>query len=428
LKKVLVVSYYFPPRPAVGGLRPLGLAKYLPEFGWEAVVLTAKLPGTPAPGIKVIETAYEDTFGLGKKLLGLDSQQNVVSQVAQLKKRLRIKSERSPLDSVLAAWGEIAAYPDPQKRWRAHAARAGNDFLLREPVEAILSTSSPPTSHIVARELKARHQIPWVADFRDLWTQNHYYPYSPVRRAVERRLELRTLSKADALVTVSEPLAHELASLHKGKQIHVVTNGFDPEEVNSPASALTSKFTITYTGNLYPGKQTPEPLFSTLRDLIVQGEIAPEDIEVRLVGPELLWVDRLAESYGLRQQVRQLGLVPRDTALLRQRESQLLLLMKWNDPGQKGVYQAKLFEYLAARRPILAIGGYHDVVNELLDETGAGASGSTPPELAPILRRFYGEYREAGGVAFRGDETRIAKYSQRDMARRFAQVLDSVCR
>jgi hypothetical protein len=428
LKKVLIVSYYFPPRPAVGGLRPLGLAKYLPEFGWEAVVLTAKLPGRPAQGVEVIETPYEDTFGLGKKLLGLDSQQNIMSQVAQLKKRLHITSEKSPLDFILTAWGAVAAYPDPQKRWRAHALRAGDECLRQGLVDVILSTSSPPTSHIVARALKEKHGIPWVADFRDLWTQNHYYPYSPVRRAIEHRLELRTLSKANALVTISEPLAQELASLHKGRPIHVVTNGFDPAEVNSPAAALTSKFTITYTGNLYPGKQTPEPLFAALRELVAQGTVAPNDLEVRFFGPELPWVDRLAERYGLRQQVRQFGLVPRDVALAGQRESQLLLLMKWNDPGQKGVYQAKLFEYLAARRPVLAIGGYRDVVNELLDETGAGASGLTPDDLAGILKRFYNEYREAGRVAFRGDDSRIGKYSQREMARRYAEVLDEVSR
>lgn len=428
MRKVLIVSYYFPPRPAVGALRPLGLAKYLPEFGWETVVLTAKLPGRPAPGIEVIETPFDDTFGLGKKLLGLDSQQNIMSQVAQLKKRLHITSEKSPLDFVLSAWGEVAAYPDPQKRWRAHALRAGDDHLGREHVDVILSTSSPPTSHIVARALKEKHGIPWVADFRDLWTQNHYYPYSPVRRAIERRLELRTLSKADTLVTISKPLAQELASLHKAIPIHVITNGFDPAEVNSPPAALTSKFTITYTGNLYPGKQTPEPLFAALRQLIGQGAVAPKDIEVRFIGPELLWIGRLAERYGLTRLVRQLGLVPRDAALSRQRESQLLLLMKWNDPGQKGVYQAKLFEYLAARRPVLAIGGYRDVVSELLDETGAGASGATPGELAGILKRFYNEYREAGRVAFRGDDSRIGKYGQREMARRYAEVLDEVSR
>lgn len=428
MKKVLVVSYYFPPRPAVGGLRPFGLAKYLPEFGWKAVILTARLPGRPAQGIEVIETPYSDTFGLGKKILGLDSQQNIMSQIAQLKKRLHVESERSPLDFVLTTWGEVVAYPDAQRRWRARAVAAGNEYLGRESVDAILSTSSPPTSHIVARELKRKHRVPWVADFRDLWTQNHYYPYSRVRRAIERRLELQTLATADALVTISEPLANELGRLHKGKAIHVIANGFDPEDVNSPETALTSKFTITYTGNVYPGKQTPEPLFAALHELMTDGTVAPSDVEVRFFGPELLWLDRLAVGYGLSQQVKQLGVVPRDAALARQRESQLLLMMKWNDPGQKGVYQAKLFEYLGARRPILAIGGYPDVVNELLDETRAGASGSAPGELADILRSFYDDYRRTGRVAFRGDESRIGKYSQRQMANRFSEVLNSLSR
>ncbi|MGB2582721.1 MAG: glycosyltransferase, partial [Dehalococcoidia bacterium] len=254
MKRVLIVTYYFPPRPAVGSLRPLGLAKYLPEFGWEAVILTAKLPHKSAPEFKVIETRYDDTFGLAKRFLGLDTDQNVMTQIAQLKKKLHIKSEKSVLDFLLAPWGEITAYPDPQKGWRSFAVEAGNDFLQQETVDAIISTSSPVTSHIVAKELKDKFGIPWVADFRDLWTQNHYYPYSPIRRVIERRLELNTLHKADALVTVSEPAAHKLGTLHKGKPIHMITNGFDPEEASSPNVDLTDEFTITYTGNLYPGR------------------------------------------------------------------------------------------------------------------------------------------------------------------------------
>jgi len=414
--------------PHLGSLRPSGLAKYLPEFGWEAVILTATLPGRPAPELRVIETPYRDTLGFGRRLVGLDSEQSLMTQIAQLKKRLHIKSERSLLDLLLASFGEIFAYPDLQKGWKSFAIEAGTDFLQRESVDAMISTSSPVTSHIIARELNERYGIPWIADFRDLWTQNHYYPYSSLRKAIERRLELNTLHEADALVIVSEPTLRKIRTLHKGKPIHVITNGFDPEETNSPAVDLTDKFTITYTGNLYPGKQTAEPLFVALRDLIAKGIMDVNNVEVRFYGAEVGWIDKQAERYGLGDIVKQFGIVPRETALHRQRESQLLLLIKWNDSKEKGAYSAKIFEYLSAKRPILAVGGYQDVVDELLVETKAGTSGANPEDVKIILMELYREYQATGRVQYRGEESKTNGYSHREMAHKFAEVLDEVSR
>ncbi len=426
MKKVLIVTYHFPPRSTVGSLRPAGLAKYLPESGWEAVILTARLPGRPAPEFKVIETRYDDSFGFGKRFLGIDSEQNLMTQIAQLKRKLHIRSEKSALDFLLAAWGEVAAYPDPQKGWRAFAVGAGSDFLQQESVNAMISTSSPVTSHIVAKELREKHDVPWVADLRDLWTQNHYYPYSPLRRAIERRLEINTLHQADALVTVSEPASAKLGTLHKGKSIYVIGNGFDPVEVNSPCAGLTDKFTITYTGNLYPGKQSPEPLFAALRDLIAQGIMDANDVEVRFYGAEAGWIDKQAQRHGLRDIVKQFGLVPREVALNKQRESQLLLLLKWNAPKEQQAYSAKIFEYMAARRPILAIGGSNDVLSELLADTEAGFFGSTVEQTKGILIGLYREYQAVGRVGYKGEEDKINKHSQREMAHKFALVLDEV--
>jgi len=152
------------------------------------------------------------------------------------------------------------------------------------------------------------------------------------------------------------------------------------------------------------------------------------DIQVRFYGAEAGWIDKQAEHHGLRDIVKQFGLVPREVALDKQRESQVLLLIKWNDPRERGYYSAKIFEYLAARRPILAIGGFDDVASELLDETKTGIWGSTAEEVKGILKELYHEYKTAGKVAYKGDETKINKYSQREMARQFAEVLDSVSR
>jgi hypothetical protein len=406
----------------------MGLAKYLPEFGWEAIILTAALPSRPDPQFEVEETPRRDSLVLswGKRLFKLDPEQSLMAQIALLKKKLRIRSERSPLDVLLTAIGEVTAYPDPQKWWRAYAVQAGEDILRQQNIKAMISISPPATSHIIAGTLKEKFNIPWVADFRDLWTQNYYYPYSPLRRMRERKLEVKTISAANVLVTVSKPAADDLSSLHRQKPIHSIPNGFDPAEANTTLVKLTDKFTITYTGNLYPGKQSPEPLFAALYDLISEGSTDANDIGVRFYGPQAGWIDKQAERYGLTDIVKQFGMVPREIALNKQRESQLLLLLKWNDSKQKGAYSAKIFEYLAARRPVLAVGGFPDVVDQLLDNTKAGVSRRTKEDTKALLLRLYQEYKLTGAVSYSCDEAETSKYSHRKMAQRFSEVLNTI--
>lgn len=423
-KRVLVVTYYFPPRPGVASLRLRGLAKYLPEHGWEPVILTAALPGTPEPDFRVIQTPYPgDITACWKRRLGLAGDKGFQEQIGVPRAlRERKASFTTKIVNLLKA---VIVYPDEQKGWYPFALEVGHDLLKRERFDALLSSSGPVTSHLVARELKARHRLPWIADIRDLWTQNHYYPYGPIRRAIERKLELRTLAAADALVTVSSPLAEELASLHRGKSVFAIPNGFDPDEIGS--APLTEEFTITYTGLLYyEGKRDPAPLFRVLRELIDEGVLDPRLVRVRFFGPAEYWLEQEVKQYGLQRIVEIYGVVPRDIVLQHQRASQILLLLNWNDPHERGVYTGKLFEYLAAQRPILAIGGPKGVVAELLEETGAGVYVPQTEDLKRVLVEFYKEYKTYGQVQYHGRAERITRYSHREMARKFAEVLNLV--
>jgi len=315
-------------------------------------------------------------------------------------------------------------YPDEQKHWQPFGVETGYKLLQKEKFDALISSAGPVTAHLIAKELKERSGIPWIADFRDLWTQNHYYQYGMFRRRIERRLELKTLAKADALVTVSEPLAKKLGSLHYGKRVFVIPNGFDPDDVKS--APLTKKFTITYTGQLYQGKRDPESLLRALYEMIGEGEIEKDTIEVRFFGPLQYWLDQEIKSYRLEEVVRQQGVVPREVALEKQRESQILLLLNWDDPDECGVYTGKIFEYLAAKRPILALGGPDGVVSQLLQETGAGVHIKNVDALKQFLRNCYEEYQATGQVRYYGKEEQIEKYSHREMSRKFAEVLSEV--
>ena len=194
MKKVLIIADLLRASPRIPGL-----AKYLPEFDWEPIILTTPIGNNPdsrvGPPIdfknnnRVVET------------YGYNAGENIGVQVRRGFNLIPIRSynyARPVLRFPYRLYQEILYYPDEQKGWKPFAVNASIELLQNETIDALISSSSPVTSHLIARELKVKYKIPWLADLRDLWSQNHNYPYGYLRKFFDRRLELTTLSKADA--------------------------------------------------------------------------------------------------------------------------------------------------------------------------------------------------------------------------------------
>ena len=423
-KRVLIITYFFPPRQHIASLRPRGLAKYLIEFGWQPVILTVDLPKALDTRFQVVRTPYPgDVSALLKNKLRLNSEKGFQEQIG-IPKSIRGGRHSLP-GKIIRLIKELFAYPDEQKAWLPYGIKAGCNILKNDDFNAIISTSGPETTHLIAAMLKNKYFLPWVADFRDLWSQNHYYPYSRIRKLLDQSLEIKTIAQADALVTVSKPLAQKLQLLHNKKKIFSISNGFDPDEIKK--SSLTKKFTITYTGQLYQGKMDPAPLFMAIEKMIAEKVVNPLSLFIQFFGPQQYWLDEEINRHNLGGIIKQYGNVDREVALTKQRESQILLLLNWDDPEEMGVYTGKIFEYLAANRPILALGGRSgDVVCELLKETGAGVQAKSVQKIEKVLRAWYMEYLTYGQVCYRGRYEQIARYSHREMAKKFAEVLNAV--
>ncbi len=422
-RRVLVITYYFPPRSGIGSLRLRGLAKYLPEFRWEPIILTPALPSSPDERFRVVQTPYPgDVSARFKKILHLNQNKGFQEQVG-IPLSIR-EGKRSFTVSAITFVKSMIAYPDDQKSWYSFAVKTGTELLQKGDINALLSSSSPVITHLIGAELKKRFHIPWVADLRDLWTQNPYYPYGLVRKWFEKRLELSTFAHADALITTSEPWAEELKSLHSNKKVMAILNGFDPDEMRS--ASVTKKFTITHTGQLYQGKRDPTLLLSVLHELITEGLINPDIIHVQFFGPAEHWLEQAIRKYGLEGIAKQHGVIDREIALTKQRESQILLLLNWDNPREQGTYTGKVFEYLAASRPILAVGGPKGVVSELLEQTKVGVHVKNATELKRLLHEWYMEYLVKGQVSYKGEKEKIIKYSHIEMAKRFAEILNEV--
>jgi glycosyltransferase involved in cell wall biosynthesis len=421
MRRVLLIAFAYPPVEIIGSVRPAALAKYLPQFSWEPIVLTPERGGVRRESDLIVETGYRDVLSDWKLRLRLDRKRTIheqfgLSSATSEPGSLRLHTRALDLAKFLIT------YPDPFKGWTPFALAAIEKIRRQNlDIAAIVTTSPPIISHVIGRRAKSILGCPWIADFRDLWTQNMG---ERTPQFLQVGLEKRTLKAADALVTVSDPWADRLRQRYPGKKVYSIPNGFDPDDYSSPAPALTGDFSLTYTGQLYKGQRDPTMLFEAMSGLINEGSMAAGDVRIRFYGVVEPWLPALVAKYGLERMVELNGHTPRKEVMEHQRESQVLLLMPWSDPKETGHHSAKLFEYLAAGRPILAVGGSRGVITQSLAETHAGVHAMSPAEVRAFLLQSYSEFKKTGRVAYSGEAQAIAQYSHPEMARRFAQVLD----
>lgn len=420
MKKILIISFYFPPSSAIGGRRPYGLAKYLPKYGVEPIILTVDLCAPYPPNIKVIGTPYKDIIGSIKAKFNLNPQKGIQEQLFGTQP-LHIK-DITYKHKFITFLKHLITYPDEKKGWYRVGINYGIKIIEKEKIDAILSTSPPVVTHLIASYLKAKFHIPWIADLRDLWTQNPFYNRPIIMKILEPRIEKKTLNKANALITVSLPWLNQLKLSYKDKISFCLHNGFDEAEYNQIAVPLTNKFTITYTGQLYMGRRSPSLLFEAIRRLLCEGRIDSKLIELRFFCPKEDWIINESEKYNLNDIVNLYKFVPHKEIIKIQKESQLLLLIISKDsPGE---YSAKLFEYLGAKRPIIGIGSV-GVAKELLEETNAGKFATNIEELKTIIMQYYQEFLNSGEVKYEVNEN-IRNYTFDFMSKKYSDILNEI--
>ena len=269
--------------------------------------------------------------------------------------------------------------------------------------------------------------MPWVAEFRDLWARNPFRTGTRLRRLPDAILERVILRRAGALVTVSEPLAEQLRRDHPGTPVHAISTGIDPTLVAPDGESLHPHFCVLYAGRLYLGHRDLARFLVPLRTAIDRGDVDGRDVKVHV-----LLLDPLPEETAA--VIHRLGLggvvevdfnVPRDEVIRRQRCAQVLLHLRWDDPSQRGIITGKIYEYLAARRPILSTGRYGDVVVDLLDRTAAGVGVTDDEQVIEWLGRAFAAYRATGRVPFTGRDDILAMLDLRGTAAAMDEVLRS---
>jgi len=422
--RLLVISYAFPPYNSIGGVRVGKTVKYLLNFGHDVRVLTAQeqsfLPTLPVeiPVERVTYTKWLSVRG------GSPATRNSVEAGASANgnsgKKTKLKTALK--QALSSSYKNLLDFPDSNIGWLPYAVPAASRLFESWKPELILASSPPPTSLVVAYRLARKFGIPWVADLRDLWMDHPYYKPPGWRKAVEERLERRVLSSAAGMVTVSEPLAESLKAKF-GKQASVVLNGFDPADYpeSSEVPFDDGRLKILYTGMIYPGKRDPSPLFEALQTL---GPLA-ERVRVVFHGNFLETVRPLAERHGVGHLVAVNEPVPYKESLQMQTRADVLLLLLWSDPTERGVYTGKMFEYLGARRPILAIGGTETVAADLIRERGVGVALETPAQIAEQLIKWINQKQVSGAIPSLRPEA-IARVSREEQTRILEEYLIGV--
>lgn len=430
MKSVLVIANLHHASPRIPAL-----LFHLADHGWRATVITPPLGknaeavlGLPTgflERVDIVEAPFRgDIFWFWRRLLGWFGFSGGSSYTEQIKERVS-GGRRGWVDRAMRAYQTVFAIPDTEWPWHRPAIRAAKGLLARRRYDALLSSSPFPTVHRVAARICQEWNIPWVADLRDLWSQNHNYPYPSIRRWLDRRIELSTLRHAAMLTTVSGPWRDSLAALH-GDRVAVVRNGFQPlAPVNDPAPLR--HFTIRYTGNIYAGKQDPAKILLALQRGIQSGVLARHRIRLEFFGRHESALAALIQEYALADVAMQRGMLPRAEIRRLQREAHLLLLLQWEEPGQSGVFPLKFYEYLDAERPILATGtGGSEEIDDLLRETGAGIAAAGVEEIEAALGLAYQQYLLQGKVDYHGRREPIDRHSYSGCAQSMATCLDRI--
>lgn len=423
MRKVLIITFYFPPNPTVGSQRPYRLAKYLPKYGWEPIILTPKLKAESQPkGIRVVQTEYKDIIKTYKSKLGFDDSKSLREQIGSGTENV---SNATLLSKALKLLTEIVTFPDPTKGWNRFALNTAIKLLAEEKINAVISSSPPITTHLISKKIKFKTNIPWIADLRDLWSQNHFNNKNNLLKYFERKLEFKTLSNADVLVTVTPKFVDILDKVYRNKKVILITNSYDNEDYNdNHQTKLTDKFTITYTGNFYGKKIDPSLLFIAVSELIEENKMNKNLIRIKFYSKNASWLLSDAKRYNLQDIVNYYGYIDRKDVLQKQKESQILLVLLDNQNKEISYCPAKIYEYLGARRPIIAIGGDGGYVKNLLEVTNAGKFAKNVTELKDIILRYYNEFLQSGEIKCQSNN--IENYTSENMAKKYSEVLNSL--
>lgn len=430
LRKVLIITYYWPPSGGAGVQRWLKFVKYLRNFGWEPVIYTPSNPEFPSideslardipEGVEVIRTPIWEPYGFYKKLVGAGKNERINAGFLSEKKRPGM-AER------FSIWLRGNFFiPDARKFWIKPSVKFLTNYLKTHTVDAIVSTGPPHTMHMIALGVKRTTGLPWLADFRDPWTNIDFYHELMLTKLADRkhrRQELSVLKEASEVVVISRSMKTDFLKIYD-RNYTVITNGFDAEDVADLEVDLDAKFSIAHIGTMVKTRN-PQALWEALKVLARDIPGFADDLEIKLVGSvDFSVMDSIAKA-DLAEFVNRIAYLPHSEVVKVQQQSQVLLLLINDTPNAKVILPGKFFEYMAAKRPILCIGPMDGDAAQVIADVKAGmvVEKDNQQEMQKVIRELYLKFKSKELSINSKD---IEKFSRKSLAGKMAERLREI--
>ncbi len=418
MRNILIITYYWPPSGGAGVQRWLKFSKYLPEFGCTPIILTVdekqasyaqldhSLMQEISPDLRVYKTHTFEPYNLYRKLsskkeipYGGFSNQKKVTAFEKFSRWIR---------------GNIFI-PDPRKGWNKYALKKAIELIESEKIEVVVTSGPPHSTHLIGEKIKKITGVRWIADFRDPWTDIYYYKelyHSGIATWFDKILEKRVLSNADKIITVSEEVGKLLLKKipNESEKIVVIPNGYDEADFKNARPLENEFFTITYTGTISMSYR----IESFVEAVYLLPKEVKTKIKIRFVGNVPDEILQLFKLKNIDSMVEVLGYIPHDQAISQMLSASVLLMAIPDSPDNKGIVTGKFFEYLAAKRPILAIGPQGGDVDILIQKCQGGKLFSYD-DKEKMLQYILDIYEKIQNGTFLSETTGAEMFTRRNL-------------
>ncbi len=425
-KKLLIITYYWPPAGGPGVQRWLKFVKYLPDFGVQPIVYVPENPTYPIVDKNLVKDISEKAIVLKQKIF----EPYQLAAVFSKNKTKKISSgiipnqkKQSFLDKIFLWVRGNLFIPDARVFWVKPSVSYLEKYILENNIDTIVTSGPPHSLHLIGLALKQKMNINWLADFRDPWTTIGYHKslrLSDYAAKKHKTLEHKVLNTADTIIVTSKTTKTEFEAITH-KPIAVITNGYDFEKVEK--QVLDTQFSLAHIGS-FLSERNPRLLWESLVELINEVPGFEKHLEIKLIGAVSQEVLETISAFGLNSYLNNLGYVSHAEAVAHQRKSQVLLLIEINSEETKSIIPGKLFEYMVSNRPIIAIGPQGSDFAEIITETNTGVffDYSEKLKLKCVILGFYNQFLEgklqANGVG-------LQKYSRKNLTKELVQLINS---
>jgi len=437
MKRVLVISYYFPPCGGPGAIRVLKFVKYLRNYSWEPLVLTVKdadyhvkdtsLMDDIPQGVNIFRTYIPELYRLYRRLTGKRTDEPIDISIVPTNQKTRKNLREKFAEAVRATF----FIPDARVGWLPFALKKAFQIIrANNGIQIVFSSAPPFTCHLIACLLKRITGIPWVADYRDPWTQAYFYLQRPlISRLFEERLECKLLKEANRVISINEKILKDLREKYKlkeDKKWRVIPNGFDPSDFEGVEPIHDDSFTIIYTGSLN-ARMNPKYFLEAVGQLCVEKTDFAQNVKLVFIGRYGSDIEPLFEDTRIKNNLCIIPHLPHKECLKYTLGADLLLLLIPEWERNEVIMTTKIFEYLRTKKPILALAPEGEAADLIRDtRTGIVIPPKAVGKIKEAIFNYYMEWKNGTLERKRGDLRKIMEFDRRKLTQKLASILDDV--